>query len=56
MDLDRYGWNDLETKLNDLSNEQAFKALQYLYWRGYENRDDELYSLLKMAIESGVKP
>lgn len=55
MDWENFGWDDLGKHINGLSQHEALRTLQYLFEHGYECKDDDLYSLLKIAVEYGKK-
>jgi len=47
-------WDELEKSLHELGDFQGYQALQFLFWRAYESKDNELYMLLKQSIEYGL--
>ena len=47
--------DELENALYELTDKEANKALQFLFWRAYESDDLDLYNLLKRSIEYGGK-
>lgn len=47
--------DEIENSLHELTDKEATKTLQFLFWRAYETDDLEFYDLLKTAIEYGSR-